>query len=72
MLLAVLGEAQLLPSPRGCPPLPEAPAAVGGAVRALPHRDHLPRAESFPQEHREGALDVQDGGGPLPGTPGAA
>lgn len=56
----------------GCPPLPEAPAAVRGPIRALAHCDHLPRAEGFPQEHREGALDVQDGGGPLPGTPGTA
>jgi len=56
--------------PQGHPPLPEAPAAVGRPIGALPHGDHLPRAEGSPQEHREGALDVQDGGGPLPGTPG--
>ena len=47
------------------PALPEAPPAVWGAVRALAHCHHLARAEGLPQEHREGALDVQDGGGPL-------
>lgn len=47
------------------PASPEAPPAVGGAVRALAHGHHLSGAEGLPQEHGEGALDVQDGGGPL-------
>lgn len=49
------------------PPSPEAPPAVRGAVGALAHGHHFARAEGLPQEHREGALDVQDGGGPLQG-----
>ena len=49
------------------PASPEAPPAVWSAVRALAHGHHLAGAEGLPQEHREGALDVQDGGGPLRG-----
>lgn len=47
------------------PASPEAPPAVWSAVRALAHGHHLAGAEGLPQEHGEGALDVQDGGGPL-------
>lgn len=46
---------------------PEAPPAVWSAIRALAHSHHLAGAEGLPQEHGEGALDVQDGGGPLRG-----
>ena len=47
------------------PASPEAPPAVWSAVRALAHGHHFAGAEGLPQEHGEGALDVQDGGGPL-------
>ena len=47
------------------PASPEAPPAVWSAVRALAHGHHFTGAEGLPQEHGEGALDVQDGGGPL-------
>ena len=49
------------------PASPEAPPAVWSAIRALAHGHHLTGAEGLPQEHGEGALDVQDGGGPLRG-----
>lgn len=47
------------------PASPEAPPAVRGTIRALAHGHHLAGAEGLPQEYGEGALDVQDGGGPL-------